>query len=149
MNCQLFAFVVYLVNTKFQLRQLIALLKAMDSKLLGKSFRYRFYSTYYFRARNGKTKYLEVIRVIFCFCRICPLVWPLMITSSLRTRNSFAKRCVGTTRYSTSSQVSPRWCQVISQSRQLCGLTPATEQKSELADMLSKPRGRPLVLWSK
>lgn len=44
MNCQLFAVVVYLVNTKFQIRQLIALLKAMDSKLLGKSFRYRFYS---------------------------------------------------------------------------------------------------------
>lgn len=40
MNCQLLAFVGYLVNTKFQFRQLIALLKAsiVFSKLLGKSY---------------------------------------------------------------------------------------------------------------
>lgn len=38
MNCQLFAFVGYLVNTKSQFRQLIAFLKAMDSKLLGNSY---------------------------------------------------------------------------------------------------------------
>lgn len=40
MNCQLFAFVGYLVNTKFQFRQLIALSKASIavSKLLGKSY---------------------------------------------------------------------------------------------------------------
>lgn len=62
MSYQLFAFVGYLVNTKFQFRQFIALLKAMDSKLLGKGC---IGFTILYSARNRKTKYLEPIRVVF------------------------------------------------------------------------------------